>query len=51
LAAEESSKPVTYRLVLRKTARGLVIQFRGPRIPGQGGHSRQDRRQEGPAAL
>ncbi|MFP3171834.1 MAG: hypothetical protein RXQ79_02170 [Acidilobus sp.] len=35
MAAEESSKPVTYRLVLRKTARGLVIQFRGPGSQGR----------------
>ncbi len=35
MAAEESSKPVSYRLVLRKTARGLVIQFRGPGSQGR----------------
>ncbi len=29
------SKPVTYRLVLRRTSRGPVIQFRGPGAQGR----------------
>lgn len=34
MAAQEA-KPVTYRLVLRRTTRGPVIQFRGPGAQGR----------------